>query len=506
MTETLHAELLKQVADLSVENSTLSTEVKILSLQVKELQRQLFGCRSDRRTPKDDPAQGTLEGLEEELWQQEPEALKRPRRPERTGRKKGPKPLSPDLPRVEEQVADPELDKLICPVTGKLMKIGFVESLEALSRQPARFFVRLIRRNVFVSPSGEAPVYAPWPREVMSKSRIDTTVVATLITGRFADHQPYHRQQGQLARLGVDLAANTMVSLVRQASEKLEPLYKYLQDQVLRSGYIQLDPTTIRLISDQKRGSTKEACIWTYRALGPPAVFFKFTLTKQGIHPAATLKHYRGILQTDGASNFGGVTTRPAVIHLGCWAHLRRYFVKAEQAGLKAASPILEHIDRLFYLERIAQRWKIKPVTVMALRQKHSQPLIEKIFANARDYAAAELMVKTPMATAVNYLLTREISLRECFAHAPSRIDNNLAENALRPIKLGQNNWLFVGHPDAGPRAAIIFTIVENCRRAGINPEAFLADVLARIDDHPASRIGELSPFNWAKTKHGDSK
>lgn len=505
MTDSLHAQLLEKIEELNGHNSNLSVENRILSLQVTQLQRQLFGCRSDRRNDKEDPAQGKLEGIEEQLWQEEPVVMKRPRRRERKGLKKGPKPLSADLPRVEEQVADPDLDKLICPLTGKLMKVGFSESLEVLSRQPARFFVRLIRRNVFVSPSGEAPVYTPWPREVMTKSRIDTSVVANLITGRFADHQPYNRQQGQLARLGVDLAANTMVSLIRQACEKLEPLYNYLLDEVLRSGYIQLDPTTIRLISDQKRGSSQQACMWTYRALDGPGVF-RFSPTKEGIYPAQTLKKYRGFLQTDGASNFGGTTSQNGVIHLGCWAHLRRYFIKAEEAGQADASPILELIDRLFYIERIARRWKIKPVTLSALRQKHSQPILDQVFEKARDYAIDELMVKTPMPKAVNYLLTKEKPLRECFAHVPSRIDNNLAENALRPIKLGQNNWLFVGHPDAGPRTAIMFTIVENCRRAGINPEAYLTDVLARIDDHPASRISELSPFNWGKTKHDDSK
>jgi hypothetical protein len=365
--------------------------------------------------------------------------------------------------------------------------------------------VRSISRNVYVSQAGEAPVYSPWPRDVLPRSRIDTGVIARLLTGRFADHQPYHRQHGQLARFGVDLAPNTMVSLVKQACDKLYPLYRHLIKQVLAGGYIQLDPTPIPLISAQKSGSTKQACMWTYRALDGP-VFFEFNPTKVGATPAKTLDQYKGILQTDGATNFGGLPDKPDITHLACWVHSRRYFVRAAEAGEARADAYLDRIDRLFYFERLARRWRIKPETVRRLRQRHSLPIIDKLFEMARDYVADELLLKTPMPQAVKYLLGHEKSLRECFVHVPSRIDNNLAENALRPLKLGAKNWLFVGHPDAGPRAAIMFTLVENCRQAKINPEAYFADVLARIDDHPASRIEDLIPQNWVAQNHPADK
>jgi hypothetical protein len=180
--------------------------------------------------------------------------------------------------------------------------------------------------------------------------------------------------------------------------------------------------------------------------------------------------------------------------------------VRAAEAGEARADAYLDRIDRLFYFERLARRWRIKPETVRRLRQRHSLPIIDKLFEMARDYVADELLLKTPMPQAVKYLLGHEKSLRECFVHVPSRIDNNLAENALRPLKLGAKNWLFVGHPDAGPRAAIMFTLVENCRQAKINPEAYFADVLARIDDHPASRIEELIPQNWVAQNHPADK
>lgn len=486
------------------ENDRLKGEVKSLSLRVKALEKELYGRRSDKR-PREDPAQGKLEGVEEEAsaWEVEQAKESRPkRRSERKGKKKGPKPLNPNLPRVTETVPDPDIEKLICPVTGKMMKAAFSEKTEVLARKPAEWYVREIIRTVYASPTGDAVSYSPWPADVLSKSRIDVSVIANILTGRFADHQPYHRQSGQLARQGIELAPNTLVSLVRQASEKLEPIYKAIVADTLKRNYLMMDPTPVALMTNQKKGSTKEACLWTYRALDGP-VFFEFADGKYGSTPAKTLENYQGILQTDAATNFGGVPTRPGVIHMNCWSHARRYFLRVAEAGETEADPYLDDIDRLFRIERLARHFKLAPQKVKKLRDRHSQPLIESIFQRAHAYAAKEIMLKTLMPKAVKYLLKHEKGLRECFRHVPSRIDNNLAENALRPIKLGAKNWLFIGHPNAGPRTAMMFTFVENCRMLGINPESYFTDVLSRIDDHPASGIDELTPHYWAKSKNG---
>ena len=485
------------------ENQRLKSEVKVLSLRVKALEKELYGRRSDKR-PEEDPAQGKLEGIEEEAsqWEIERSQESHPKRKAAgTGKKKGPKPLNPNLPRVTESVPDPDLKKLICPVTGKMMKPAFTEKIEVLARKPAEWYVRVITRTIHASPGGDAVSYRPWPANVLPKGRIDVSVIANLLTGRFADHQPYHRQCGQFARQGISFAPNTLVSLVRQACEKLEPIYRAIIAETLGTSYLMMDPTPVPLMSPQKKGSTKEACLWTYRALDGP-VFFEFAEGKHGTTPAKTLENYQGILQTDGANNFGGVPARPGVTHVNCWSHARRYFIRVAEAGETEANVYLDEIDRLFRIERLARHFKLRPQNLLKLRARHSEPLVDSIFSRARTYAETELMKKTAIPKAINYLLAREKELRECFLHAPSRIDNNLAENALRPIKLGAKNWLFIGHPNAGPRAALMFTLIENCRMLGINPETYLTDVLTRVDDHPASRIDELTPHNWAKSKN----
>ena len=489
-------------AEASAKIEQLEEENRILSLRVRALEAELYGSRADRRKPED-PNQTTFAEVDEasEHEARSPAVPSETRRKERKGKKKGPKPLNPDLRRVEERIADPDLKELVCPVTGAPMKPAFEEKIEVLARKPAEYYVKVFVRQVFASAHGEAMAYSPWPSSVMPRSRMDASVVGSILCARFADHQPYNRQSEQLKRHGVDLARNTICSLVRLAEEKLESAYDAVVRHALAAGYLMMDPTPVRLKSERKKGSTKEACLWTYRALDGP-VFFEFAEGKQGTTPAKTLQSYQGILQTDGANNFGGVPAREDIVHLNCWAHVRRYFVKAEQSGDKRSKDYLDAIDRLFRRERLIRRYRLNAAATLELRRRYSLPEVDKLFERAREYAQSERMRKLPMSKAVGYLLGRTTALRECFLHAPSRIDNNLAENALRPIKLGAKNWLFIGSPHAGPRTAMMFTLVENCRLNAINPEEYLIDVLARVDDHPNSRIAELTPQGWLKSKN----
>jgi len=333
--------------EMAKQNEDLKAEVSRLELRVKALEKELYGSRADRR-PLEDDRQTSFTEMDASTQNPAPERpTPKPRGKESKGKKKGPKPLNPDLPRIEERITDPDLKELICPVTGKLMKAAFEERIEVLARKPAQYYVRVLVRQVFASEQGDAMAYGPWPGDVMPRSRIDASVVGSIVCARFADHQPYNRQSEQLARHGVNISRGTLGSLVRLAEEKLESIYHALVRQTLAHDYVMMDPTSVRLKSDKKPGSTKEAAMWGYRALDGP-VFFEFAEGKHGTTPANTLKNYSGILQTDGASNFGGVPARADIIHLNCWAHARRYFVKAEESGDLRASDYLDTIDRLF--------------------------------------------------------------------------------------------------------------------------------------------------------------
>ena len=489
--------LLAEVAGLRVEK-------RWLELRVKDLETQLFGRKSERRG---DPAGDNNLEWEELLGAAQALApTPTPAAPpaKSPGRKStiamGPKPLDPALPREVIKLADPDLKDLICPVTRRPMQPAFAETLEVLARRPAVYYVQRYERTVFTSPAKTAPVYAPWPADVLPRARVHASIVAHIAAAHFCEHQPYHRLEKHLGRLGVDLPRVCQVSLMAQLDERMEPLVEAIRAQVWASGYIHLDATPIDLCDPARPGAARESTLWAYRATDGP-VWFDFHLNKSPKRPAQLLENYRGLLQTDGASALDAIGRDDGrVIHLGCWSHARRYFVKAFDAGEREAEAWLRTLNGLFRIERLARHFGLTQENRAQLRQRYSQPVAKKLFADAMG-AVTRAPPKTRLGQALGYLLGQKPSLLRCLCEPRARIDNNLVEQAIRPLKLGAKNWLQIGHPNAGPRLARLFTVVENCRLAGVDPEAYLIDLIARLPDHPMKRIAELLPHAWKKAR-----
>lgn len=472
-------------------------QIRWLELRVKDLETQLFGRKSEQRRGGEDNnlVWADLLGAAQALA---PTPLPAPAQsPRQTSAiPMGPKPLDPALPREIIQLADPELKALFCPVTKRPMQPAFVETLEVLARRPAVYYVQRYERNVFTSPAKTAPVYTAWPADVLPRSRVQASIVAHIAAAHFCEHTPYYRLEKHLARIGVDLPRVCQVSLMAQLDERMQPLVAAIRAQVWASGYIHLDATPIDLCDPGRPGAARESTLWAYRATAGP-VWFDFQLTKSPKRPAQLLENYRGLLQTDGAAALDAIGRDDGrVTHLGCWSHGRRYFVKAVDAGERDAEPYLRAINRLFRLERLARRFHLTPENRQRLRQSHSQPTADTLFADALK-AAPLAPPKTRLGQALGYLLGQKPSLLRCLSETSARIENNLVEQAIRPLKVGAKNWLQIGHPNAGPRLANLFTLVENCRLADLDPEAYLVDVIARLPDHPMKRIAELLPQAW---------
>jgi transposase len=479
----------------------LEVERQQLELKVRQLQQELWGRKSERLAPVDtkqvelfaDPTNA-------------PAITPKPGRSPvasttRTGQPKGPKPLDPALPRETVAVPAPEPRDLICPVTKKPMQPGFVETLEVLARRPAVYYVKRYERTVFVSPAKTAPVYTPWPADVLSRSRVHASVVAHVAVAHYADHQPFYRIEQQLARTGVELPRNCQVSLMRQLDELLQPLVTAMKADVLGSDYVFLDATPVPVCDPQRPGATREATLWAYRnAAG--TVWFDYQASKSPQAPDRALKdaNFRGLLHTDGASGLGDIGPPGQVTSLGCFAHLRRYFFKAWQAGDPQAEPYLRVINRLFRRERLARRFGLTLAKREKLRTRYSVPAFEALLENARAESAS-VLPKSPIGSALHYLLAQQAPLRRCLEHARAELSTNPVERAIRPLKLGAKNWLQIGHPDAGPRLANLFTVVENCRQLSLDPEAYLIDLLTRLPDHPNSRVAELLPRAWRDSR-----
>ena len=464
---------------------------------MKDLEPQLFGRKSERRRGGEDNnlVWAELLGAAQALAATPlPPPAKSPRK--KSTIPMGPKPLDPALPREVIKLADPVLKELFCPVTKRPMQPAFVETLEVLARRPAVYYVQHYERTVFTSPAKTAPVYAAWPADVLPRARVHASIVAHIAAAHFCEHQPYYRLEKHLARIGVDLPRVCQVSLMAQLDERMQPLVAAIQTQVWASGYIQLDATPIDLSDPARPGATRESTLWAYRATAGP-VWFDFQLNKSPKRPTQLLENYRGLLQTDGASALDAIGQADGrVTHLGCMSHARRYFVKAVDAGEREAEPYLRAINRLFRLERLARHFRLTRENRASLRQRYSQPTADQLFADAL-VAAPLAPPKTRFGQALGYLLGQKPSLLRCLSEPAARIDNNLVEQAIRPLKVGAKNWLQIGHPKAGPRLANLFTLVENCRLAGVDPEAYLVDIIARLPDHPMKRIAELLPHAW---------
>jgi transposase len=475
-------------------------QIRWLELRVKDLEIQLYGAKSEKRGGHEEDNNLQWEELMKEVRVLAP-AAEAPSSPQKSpsqksGLKKGPKPLDPALPREVIAVAAPDLNALICAVTKRPMQPAWVEVLEVLARKPAEYYVKRYERTVFTSPAKTAPVYAPWPNDVLSRSRVHASIVAHIAAQHFCEHQPYYRMEKHLERLGVDLPRVCQMSLMAQLDERTRPLVSAIKAQVWASEYIQLDATPVDLSDPGRPGAVRESTLWAYRATDGP-VWFDFQLHKSPSSPAKLLEKYRGLLQTDGASGLDQIGQADArVTHLGCFSHARRYLVKAVDAGELVAEPYLRAINHLFRIERLARRFKLSEDNRMELRRRHSLAAAEKLFGDALiDITTA--VPKTRFWQALIYLRGQKASLLRCLTEPKARIDNNLVENSVRPLKLGAKNWLQIGHPNAGPRLANLFTLVENCRQEGVDPEAYLIDIIARLPDHPMSRIAEMLPRAW---------
>lgn len=509
-----------RLAQLETDRRTLAAEKQHLLLRVKALEAQLQARAMARDAVARDPHALSL--FEDPAETEAPAAALDDSRgattakPVRTApaRRRNPvrQSLDPSLPREVILLPDPPEAERVCPETGAPLERGFTQALEVLARKPAVYYVRRYERTVWVSAAKSAPMTTPWPAAVLSRSGVHASIVAHIAAAHFSEHVPYYRLEQQLARTGIHLARSTQVSLMAQLDTLVEPLVDYLRDAVLASGYVHLDATPVDVCDPARPGKAHSATLWAYRARSPDPeieglVWFDYRETKSPVHPAAVLKEYRGVVQTDGASGLNALGPPGRITHLGCWAHARRYVVDAVSLGESRAAGYLAEIDRLFRYEARTRRVRREhPVLAGRLalwRERFSVPLVRRLYARA---IADGLTVppKSALGVALGYLVGQRASLERCVTTPGAYLDNNGAENALRPLKLGAKNWLFIGHPAAGPRLASLFTLVENCRQAGIDIESYLIDLVSHLPAHSILRLGDWLPRAWQRARaHG---
>jgi transposase len=468
-----------------------------LEARIAKLKRLQFGQSSEKLTRE-------IEQLELELDElHEDEGVLAPERPaavqallERPARR----PLPPHLPR-EEAVHEPSCT---CPNCGGQMRKLGEDVTEVLEYVPASFKVIRHVRPKLSCRVCETIVQAPMPSLPIERGRPGPGLLAHVLVAKYADHLPLYRQSGIYAREGVELERSTLADWVGRAAALLDPLVVALRKEVMASDVLHGDDTPVPVLAPGL-GKTRTGRLWTYvrdgRPCGsdrPPIAAFFYSPDRKGEHPQAHLKSFKGTLHADGYAGFNGVFETGLVTEAACWAHVRRKFFDVHAA---TESPIArEALDRIGALYKIESDIRgHSPDERQRCRREQTMPLLMGLKAWL-DAILPKLSGKSDLAAAMRYGLNRWDALIH-FAHdGRIEIDNNAAERSIRGIALGRKNYLFAGSDAGGERAAAIYSLIETAKLNGLDPEAYLRDILTRIADHKINRLAELLPWNWAAT------
>ncbi len=434
--------------------------------------------------------------------------------PAHTRKKPVKKPFPAHLPRERVVIPGPAA----CPCCGgtNLHKLGedITETLEVI---PRSWKVIQTVREKFSCRACEKIAQSPAPFHTLLRGHVGPNVLAMILHDKFALHQPLNRQSERFAREGIDLSLSTLADHVGSCTTLLAPLADLIGAHVFAGERLHGDDTPIPLFAKTK---TIKARLWTYvrddapfGGTEPPAAVFFFSRDRAGIHPEQHLCHYGGILQADAYAGFGGLYEqgrKPAPItEAACWAHARRkFFVLADiasQARSQKAvliSPLafeaVQKFDAIFAHERVINGQSA--AARLAYRREHMAPLVEELHAWMQT-ERAKLSRHADPAKAMDYMLKRWDAFTRFLSDGRICLSNNAAERVLRGAALGRKAWLFVGSQRGGERAAMMYTLIQTAKLNDIDPQAWLADVLARIADHPVNKLAELLPWNWAKDK-----
>ena len=500
--------------------SDTAAYIEHLKLQIEKLKRALYGPRAERTARLLDQMELKLEELETTATQDELRAEQEAAKAKTTTvagftrKRPSRQPFPEHLPR--ERVVLPGPTQCFCCGGSRLAKLG--ESVtETLESTPRIFKVIQHVREKFTCRDCEKISQEPAPFHTIPRAFAGPSLLAMIAYDKFGLHQPLNRQSERFGLEGVPLSVSTLADLIGATCVALKPVYNFIKSTVFKAERIHGDDTTVPVLA---QGQTDIARVWVYvrddrpfGGSGPPCAVFYYSHDRAGIHPQTHLAEYSGVFQADayGGYNKLYVPTRSPgpLIEAACWAHGRRKFFEladiARNAKRRAqgktpafvapmALAALQRIDTLFEIERgINGRL---PAERLAVRQQLCGPLVTELESWMRA-ERAKLSRHNDVAKAMDYMLNRWPAFTRFLTDGRICLTNNAAERALRTLALGRKSWLFAGSDRGGERAAMMYSLITTAKMNDVDPQAWLADTLARIANHPAQRIGELMPWNW---------
>ena len=388
-----------------------------------------------------------------------------------------------------------------------MRKVG-EDVTEILDYIPGHFEIVRHIRPAFSCRRCETMVQEPMPSLPIERGLPGAGLLAHILVSKYCDHLPLYRQSQIYAREGVDLDRAIMAAWVGKVAALASPLVEAAADHVMAAEKLHVDDTPVPVLAPGM-GKTKTGRLWVYlrdeRPFGgraPPAVVYRYSPDRKAEHPRAQLADFHGFLQADGYSGFGALYEaadgQPAsVTEVACWAHVRRYFYDIHVAtNAPIAGEALQRIGLLFDVERATMGRP--PEQRRLLRQRSARPVMDDLAAFL-DASLTQISGRSELAKAIRYARSRWTALTRYLDDGTLEISNNAAERAIRPLALGRKNYLFAGSDAGGERAAAAYTLIQTAKLNDIDPQAWLADVLARINDHKIHDLAALLPWNWQK-------
>jgi transposase len=469
-------------------------ENTLLRQKLDALARRIFGVSSEAL----DPAQ-----LQLLLQMPELKPVENPPAPvlveKRKPARKASAPRLPENLPVVEEVIDPE------PVKAEPENWRCIgqEVSEQLDYEPGRFLRRRTVRRKYVhrTDADAAPLIAPLPPCLQERGLAAPGLLAHVLVSKYCDHLPLYRQEQIFAqRHKINLPRQTLARWVELAADWLKPIYENIRTGVMAGGYVQVDETPINYL-EPGNGKTKQGYLWTGSRPGGD-VFFRWETSRS----AACLDNiipvnFTGTIQCDGYAAYRSFANgRNGIALAGCWAHVRRKFFESLESSPRTAAWIMRQLQHLYLIESRLREKKAGPRLRQAVRDYQSRPIVERLGrVLLRLKAGGRHLPQSPLGTATDYALGQWASLQIYLNDGRVEIDKNLVENAIRPTAIGKKNWLFIGEADAGERSAILYTVIESCRRRGIDPYAYLQDVLTRLPHMTNRQIPAIIPSAWGK-------
>jgi transposase len=476
------------------------SQLRLLALeqQLAQLQKMIFGSKQERFIPADPSSPQLSFNIQPEPVATTIVTASKPISYTRHTVAVDAKPLQhpgrmklPENLRREQVIIEPSQDTTDCKKIGE-------EITEVLEYEPGELYVKQYRRAKYAKPGNSGVLVGELPSRPLEKAMAGEGLLAQIIIDKYIDHLPLHRQMQRFERTGVKLAYSTLTDWVSGTCNLIAPLFEALKKEVQQKDYLHVDETPIKVMDKDKRGETHQGYYWVYQTSIDKIVLFDYREGRGREGPQDILQDFKGYLQTDGYVAYDIFAKRQDITLIHCMAHARRMFNEALDNDEVRASHAMQEIQKLYTVERICKEQELNFAEIREVRQQKAVPILRNLGLWLQQQYV-QVLPQSLIGKAIAYSLQRWERLSAYANDGRLNIDNNPVENSIRPVALGRKNYLFAGSHEAAKRSGMLYSLLGTCKMHGIEPYAWLKEVLHRIAEHPVNKVYELLPHRYQK-------